>query len=278
MASNEISDRKSLDPDLIRHMILGSLASYRKRHRKTYGELVICCDGMESWRKDTFPQYKKNRKKSRDKSKVDWKMLYKVMDEMKVGLKTCFPYLVYEYEHAEADDIIAYYVKEFEGPHLIVSGDKDFIQLLRDDVSILKPSTKELIEFNSEGYSKKEINSTILDHILRGDSTDGIPNVISPDDIFLQEGKKQRPFTKKRKEEFTEAYRDGLKDNYEHYENFLRNKSMILLDRKTIPDYVWEGIDSVVEETEVQGDMKSVRDFMIEYRLRNLSERIEDFV
>ena len=52
-----------LEEDLFRHMILNSLRSVRKKFNGDYGELVICCDDKNFWRRQRFPYYKANRKK-----------------------------------------------------------------------------------------------------------------------------------------------------------------------------------------------------------------------
>ena len=40
-----------IEEDLVRHMVLNSLRYHRKRFYNEYGELVICCDSREYWRK-----------------------------------------------------------------------------------------------------------------------------------------------------------------------------------------------------------------------------------
>ena len=60
---------------MIRHMILNSIRMYNKKYRNEYGQLIICADGMNTWRKDFYPEYKANRKKSRDNSSIGLKSL-----------------------------------------------------------------------------------------------------------------------------------------------------------------------------------------------------------
>ena len=41
----------------------------------------------------------------------------------------------------------------------------------------------------------------LFEHIVKGDSSDGVPNVLSEDDCFVTDGKHQKPITRKRLEE-----------------------------------------------------------------------------
>ena len=56
--------QEPINEDLVRHIALKSLAMYRKKYKNTYGELVLADDSYNVWRKDVFPHYKANRKKS----------------------------------------------------------------------------------------------------------------------------------------------------------------------------------------------------------------------
>ena len=60
------------DPELIRHICLNTLRMYNKKYREEYGQMVLACDGFNSWRKQFFPEYKGNRKKNRSASELDW--------------------------------------------------------------------------------------------------------------------------------------------------------------------------------------------------------------
>ena len=62
----------TLDESLIRHMVLMILKTHLKNFRKDYGEVVLCCDNRKYWRKEFFPFYKAGRKKTREKSDLDW--------------------------------------------------------------------------------------------------------------------------------------------------------------------------------------------------------------
>ena len=125
------SQKKGLDEPLIRHMILNSLRSYNKKFRDTYGEMVVCCDNRKYWRKGVFPFYKSGRKTARDRDNLDWHVIFETLDRVRQELKDNLPHKVIDVEGAEADDIIGVLTARMskQEPILILSSDKDFIQL-----------------------------------------------------------------------------------------------------------------------------------------------------
>ena len=51
-------DKNILSIPMVRHMILNSIRGYVHRFRNDYpGEVVICVDGPDPWRRDIFEQY-----------------------------------------------------------------------------------------------------------------------------------------------------------------------------------------------------------------------------
>jgi len=182
-----------LSESLVRHMVLNSLRAHKKRFRD-YGEMIIACDSGNVWRREVFPNYKAGRKKVREKSGHDWTKIFEIMSKIKNELKEHMPYKVIEIDTAEADDIIGALVKKSYYTNqnvLILSGDKDFIQLHNNRVKQYNPVLNKFV-------GKGETPSIyIKEHILKGDRSDGIPNVLSDDDVFV-EGRRQRPLTKKK--------------------------------------------------------------------------------
>ena len=69
--------QNDVDGDMVRHMVLSSLRLYRNKFLKQYGELVICCDDKDYWRKHRFPHYKASRKKDREQSTIDWNVSFR---------------------------------------------------------------------------------------------------------------------------------------------------------------------------------------------------------
>ena len=170
-----------LDEDMVRHMVLNSLRGYRSRFHEAFGELVLCYDSKKYWRRDYFPNYKSNRKKDRANSGLDWDTIFGTLNTLRDDIKEIFPYKVIEVEGAEADDVIASIVQhvadtpsEFEHI-LILSGDKDFIQLHKyNNVKQYSPTLKKFINgIDPDIY--------IREHVLKGDRSDGVPNFLSPE-------------------------------------------------------------------------------------------------
>ena len=170
------------DINIVRHMTLNSLKKYRREYFDEYGELVICCDGKHSWRKEFFPQYKAMRKSGREASSVDWGEIFEIFNQLKKEIKENFPYRLIEVDTAEADDVIGVMTmrERVEGEKvLIVSSDKDFLQLQREEnVFQYSPATKKFLN----GVDPQEY---LKEHILRGDKGDGIPNVLSGDNAIV---------------------------------------------------------------------------------------------
>lgn len=188
---------KKIEPeiDMVRHMILNSVRMYRTMFREEYGELVLCYDSKHYWRRDYFPNYKRNRKKTRDDSNLNWDAIFECLNTIKAELKEFFPYKFLEVYGAEADDIIATLCKHYsvKEPILVLSGDKDFIQLHKyDGVKQYSPVQKKFV---------KDIDphTYIKEHVLKGDRSDGVPNFLSPDNTFVED-MRQKPLQKKKLE------------------------------------------------------------------------------
>ena len=268
--------------NLIRHTTLSTIKSYKKRYGNEYGEVVIACDGRNYWRKSIFPHYKAHRKANRDKSDLDWGFIFDTLGELRDDLIKYFPYKVLLVDTAEADDIIAIlteYTQEnqliqeglFASPQkvLIVSSDKDFIQLQKNkNVRQWSPMQRKFVE-----ASQREIQEYTITHIVKGDSGDGIPNILSKDDVFVS-GDRQKPFSAKRLPEFYEKGIDACK-NDEERRNYQRNQTLVNFD--SIPMELAQNIVNNYENTKPNGDKNSIMNYLIANQCRLLLNEIEDF-
>ena len=266
---------KTTKPDegMVRHMILNSLRMYRSKFKEEFGELILCFDSRHYWRRDHFPYYKAGRKKSREDSNLDWDAIFGCLNDIKQELKDYFPYKHLEVYGAEADDIIATLCLELEydnGKTLILSGDKDFIQLHRfRNVSQYSPITKKFIK-------DVDPHQYLDEHILKGDSSDGVPNVLSPDNTFV-DGLRQKPLGKKKIAEWTGeilmpvemAIPDG-----EVKRNFQRNQQLI--DLSKAPEEIFMSCLRAYQEAP-DGDRSKLLNYFIDKRLNNLTESIGEF-
>jgi hypothetical protein len=268
--------------NLIRHVTLSTIKSYKKKYGKDYGELVICCDGRKYWRKEFFEFYKGMRKSNRDKSDLDWKLIFDTLSEMRTDLATHFPYRVIHVDRAEADDIIAVMTKYLqdnllvqeglvEEPQkvLILSSDKDFKQLqLFSNVKQWSPMQKKYIT-----ATHKEIIEHKIEHIVKGDTGDGVPNILSKDDVFMK-GERQKPMSAKRLQEFFDNGFIACK-NDEERRNWHRNSTLVDFDH--IPADVSEDIIKAYINTQPSGDKMAIMNYLIEHRCRLLLDELEDF-
>ena len=213
-----------VEEDLIRHMVLNSLRSYRVKYFEEYGELVLCCDSKNNWRRTVFPQYKAGRKKGRENSHLNWGSIYTTINNICEEIEKHFPYKVVKVETTEADDIIAVLCEYYHGKEkmLIVSGDKDFIQLQKyENVTQWGPIQKKYIESDDPLMYKKE-------HILKGDKGDGVPNFLSPDNTFV-DGLRQKPLQRKKLESWLQMKPEIFCDT-QMLAGYHRNKSVVDLD------------------------------------------------
>jgi len=264
----QISNHKgALDESLIRHMILNIIRNHIKNFKNEYGEVVLCCDNRKYWRKEYFPFYKANRKKNRDKSNLDWHLIFDMLAKFKAELKENFPYKVIDVEGAEADDIIGTLVPRHSAHEkiLILSSDGDFLQLQNyPNVKQYNPSQKKFVKSENPVLELKE-------KIIRGDKGDGIPNMFSPSDCFVRD-LRQKPITQKTLEKYLNE--DVKNFSYDETVNFGRNQTLI--DLSFIPQEIKEKIINTYDET-VPAKRNKLLNYFIEHKLKNLMEIIEEF-
>ena len=255
-----------LSEDLVRHMVLNSLRGHNKKFRDKYGEMVIASDSGNVWRKQVFPNYKANRKETREKSDHDWPKIFEILSNIRRELKEHMPYRHLHIDTAEADDIIAVLCKQFHDQKiLILSGDKDFIQLHNKNIQQYNPVLNKFVG--------KDENPSIYikEHILKGDRSDGIPNVLSDDNVFI-EGRRQRPLTKKKIESWVNEV--VMTFTEEEQKNYDRNQKLI--DLSLIPPELEAKIYDEFNEVKVAHRSK-ILNYFITRKLKTLIEVIDEF-
>jgi len=266
MINLKMNQLDTVEEDMLRHMILNSLRFNRNKFTEEYGELIICCDGRNTWRRNVFPYYKRNRKKTRAASGYDWSHIFETLNKIKSEIDEHFPYKVVHLDRAEADDIIAVLAKQWtrDDKVLILSGDKDFMQLQKyDNVKQYSPVQKKYLRVDNP----KEF---LFEHIVRGDTGDGIPNCLSKDSTFVS-GDRQTPITKKR---LTEWMQKGKVDYKNGDVGFDRNQRLIDFDY--IPEDLAKDIVRVFEDAPIQ-DRRFLFPYFVDKRLSKLMEHITEF-
>ena len=260
-----------IDENMLRHMVISSLRSYRTKFKDKYGELVICCDNKNYWRKKIFPHYKATRRNDQDKSEIDWNAVYAHMSKIKQELKENLPYPVIEVDGVEADDIIATIIKHhtenmLQERFLILSRDKDFLQLQRySNVEQYDPIGDKKMKHDSPSMFLKE-------HIIRGDRGDGIPNILSPSNALIAKIRQKSIFEKNLavwlKQEPSQFCDETSLARYKENES--------LIDLSKIPDDIH---NSIMQEYESQQGKtrKNLMNYFMEAKLRNLMTSLGDF-
>ena len=254
-----------VEEDLLRHTVLNSIRQYKHQFRHVdHGGFVICCDSPKNWRKESFPEYKANRKKRRETDSTDWTSLFEFLHQMIADLREYFPYKVMRVERAEADDIIAVLTQEeMKNPTTIISSDKDFIQLQKyEGVQQWSPLTKSFVKGNPE--------ESLWEKLIKGDVGDGVPNILSSDDTLVTEGKRQRPVSKKKMELWKTDRSDW---NEDMNRNFNRNEMMVDLE-KTPESIRINIINQFREQVPPHGRLM---EYFTEKRLKNLMEHLDEF-
>ena len=264
----DMNMRKSneVDESMVRHMILNSVRMYRQQFTKEYGEVVLTYDSRHYWRREYFPNYKASRRKGRENDKEKWDTIFGVLNKIKAEFKDNLPYKYLEVYGAEADDIIATLCKTNQNEKImIISGDKDFIQLHK------YPKVKQYSPILKKYVNDHNPTTYIKEHILKGDTSDGVPNVLSPDNTFV-DSIRQRPLGRKKIETWLDIHIDDLPEEVKR--NYQRNDKLINLDN--IPEELEKEIMFEFKEAPC-GDRSKLLNYFIQSRLKNLTNEIGEF-
>ena len=267
MMQLRMDETKEVSEDMVRHMILNSIRNYVMQFKSDYVEsdadVILAWDSKHYWRRDYYPQYKAGRKKTRESSNLDWNEIFGVTNKIRDEIKENLPYKSVEVYGAEADDIIAIVSNSYDKV-MIVSSDKDFIQLHNDNIKQWSPVTKQEVNgHNPDTYIKE--------HVLKGDSGDGVPNVLSPDHTFT-DGLRQKPLGKKRIEKMINENMSDWNDEVKR--NYQRNYKLINL--KNIPKDIQSNIVDEISKSSC-GDRSKLLNYFTVNKLKTLTENIGDF-
>lgn len=262
-----------IQPDILKYMILNTLRAILMKFKSDNHDklVVIACDSKTSWRKNEFPFYKAARKKTRDQSDIDWSQVFPVFESMIQDIKDNFPYIVIDVESAEADDAVGVLTKTYNDSEIIiVSADSDFKQLHR-------PGVKQWDSIRQRFVSTLDPKTYLLEHILKGDRGDGVPNVLSDGNCFVL-SIRQKPLRQKKIDQMVEQYQ---KINTEMVDwdpivtnNFIRNRTLIDLD--FVPSNIK---DTIINQFETQKRSKksNVLNYLIKNNMPDLIEKLQEF-
>jgi len=238
------------DIDLARRLIISRIADIKTKLKAYSDEIVLCYDGRRYWRRQLFPEYKGKRAEGREKMDFDWDMFFPVYEQLKEELKEYFPWKSIQVEGAEADDVIAVLAMIY-GNQIDVciwSSDHDYIQIQQN----VCPKVKQYSGYHKKFLTPKNKSYDMFEHVVKGDTGDGIPNILSDDDTFITKGKRQKSITKLKLEEWSKfglAQPEKFCPDFETLKRFERN--MTLVDFRRIPDEIKSEIANAYQLTEV---------------------------
>ena len=270
-----VAINKVNDENMLRHMIINSLRMYRTQYKKEFGELVLACDGKNNWRRNYYPQYKANRKKSREDSGFNWAEAFRIVNKIREEIRDNFPYKVIHVDECEADDIIGTICENSQefGQYediMIVSADKDFLQLQRyKNVRQYSPLMK-------KEYIEEHPLKGLTEKILTGDAGDGVPNILSHDDVFVN-GERQTPLSRKKKDAIIEDLAEGeLLYAASWYRNYCRNETLI--DLTKTPDRLKKQIIQEYNSQDQWSKKGLVLPYLINNNMKLMIESVEELV
>lgn len=252
-------------PAILGHLLVNGLINISTNFKATKDRpLVLAIDGKrkDGWRKEFFDEnawqfedyqetegYKGHRKVD---DTIPWDEIYLVMDDIKELLINHTDFNVIEHKRAEADDVI--YVSTRKSKDVvIVSSDKDFKQLISDDVKMYDPIKKVYIkESNPEEY--------LVKHILIGDSADNIKPC----------RKRLGPKTADKMLKNIEAH---LEIDDQLRERYAFNKKLI--DLTELPSDIFNDISDSIGNITFDYSPVGIMNFCRKYRLKELGKRVD---
>ncbi len=290
------------------HLMFNYLKLIQTEYAKDYGnEIVLALEGSNSWRKSYYPEYKNNRKLSET---FDWENeIFPAINEIIDVIKKTLPYKVLRVKGAEGDDVIAVLSNYSASPVLVVSEDKDFIQLLLNkNITLFKPIKKEFFR----NVDKSEIEKKLNIHILIGDKVDNISSVMeatnfTPDfikflesngifetdvnkfnsldisktlyDLYSSKNEKS-PFKAPHfgevgAKKFLENLNENLEKNKVVYNNYIRNKTLI--DFREIPENIKNDIIEAYKNEKPTIDLNYLLKFFLKYDCKKHADSIALF-
>tara|TARA_R100001591_G_C4321536_1_gene175688 strand:+ start:151 stop:939 length:789 start_codon:yes stop_codon:yes gene_type:complete len=261
MVRQKIED--GINIDSVRRSIIKVLARIQKQFGPEYGKMVLCYDDKNYWRSEVFPYYKKNRKQEREASKYDWDLVFSVLNRIRDEIRRHLPYYVIQVHGAEADDVIATLARSLATDKILVlSADKDFIQLQRDK------RVKQYDPIRNRWIENEDPIHYLQEHIVRGDRSDGIPNILTCDDAIVN-GKAQKKMSKEKISALASMKPEDF-TNFIRLRNWKRNSELI--DFSNIPSNIKNNI--IMKFTKYRLNKSIDLQYFID---NNIQDLIEEF-
>ena len=238
--------------------------------------MVICLEGGYCWRKDFFPNYKALRAQARIDSGIDWKKIFEDMNDITAELIEYLPYKFIKVQGLEADDEIAILAMKSQeiqeedimgnvDPVMIISNDKDYKQLHKYKF------INQYLPQKGTVYREKDPSFALLDLIVHGDKADGIPNINSNINTFV-DGERQKAVASNLMRELTNKGIGILTE--EQMKRYAENETLISFDK--IPEEYYKKVIDEYNKPKSYSKMK-LFNYLAKNKLREQIDRIEDF-
>jgi len=256
--------------DGVRAYTINKIRQARNRFKGEFGSETVIAIDNKSWRAKFFEHYKHKRRKDRTESELDWGIIHGYFNNIKDELREYFPYKVIDVYGAEADDVIAVLAKNSKEPVCIIGQDKDYFQLHNTpNLKQFCPIKEEFLDFKVE-----DIPYNLFFHVCKGDASDGIPNIISPEDSFVTKTR-QKPLRETYVKSIYGMTTEQLKEELgeEGFNRFKQNR--VLIDFRMIPEQLREKI--IEEYYNFPVAKQRIVDYIMKYKLSNFMEVANDF-
>ncbi len=152
--------------------IVNMLKQMQKKYSTPHWVCVFDSSG-KTFRDDIYPEYKANRRETPPELKIQFPYIYKIID--KLGIPVVIE------EGVEADDVIATIAKKYSAEGykiLIATGDKDFAQVVDEQITLVNTMTNEILDINGVINKFGVRPDQIIDYLsLIGDNVDNVPGV-----------------------------------------------------------------------------------------------------
>lgn len=267
---------------------IGGLASFLKtlqkmlREMKPIDKVVVCWDGSKgsARRRSMNEGYKANRKPlrlNRDSLGLQEEVNSKANQQMRLmDYLNHMPVAQLLFQSSEADDIVSAVLNEMKGQECIIaSSDKDYYQLLSENVSIYNPNKKSMytVKDLKKDYNISPENFAISKAIC-GDKSD---NVIGIPRMGFKTLIKKAPFLAESKGYSVKDIIDEGQNNdfslliKEHKQKVLDNYKIVQLYYPYIPYEIKKQITETLDEYPTTFNKTEVRKMLYQDGLTNNS-------
>jgi 5'-3' exonuclease len=262
------------DENFVRHLCLNKILSIKRKLNISYKNMFLLLDHKINSRRQIYSYYKAGRAKAREESNVDFQKLFRIIDELYIEMKTHVPFYVLRNEYIEADDWIAVLTKHFsetKDPVIVVSTDKDFYQLQKYPNVLYQYD-----HLNFKPVRVENAENVLKVKVLCGDPGDGIPNILSDDDTFVTEGKRQKPFGEKKAwKNVIDNTVDKLIEENNLQTNFKRNDRLINFDK--IPKQISDAIIQRYVTYRLPSDGTMLEAYLHSKKLNIIASKVREF-